>query len=68
MKRKKLKQPCRCSFCKIKQTEFRIQGYPYYGQPVCDDCWPVLKKEQDEYNAKWSNREKSDGESQIPYI
>lgn len=55
MKRKKLKSPGTCSFCKQRPTEFRIAGYPFDGRTVCDVCWPVLKQNDDEFWRKWKN-------------
>lgn len=46
MKLKKLKveSPVKCSFCKEKKAFHKIQGHPYGGKTVCNDCWSPIKK------------------------
>ena len=68
VKIKNLTKPVRCSFCKERQTTKRIQGYPYFGRSCCEACFAIKDQAKREYDAKWSDREESIGESMIPYI
>jgi|GEM_PF-3835587 len=51
MKRKRVKnlplgEYVKCSFCKCKNAEKQLVGYPYYGRTVCDSCYNELEEKE----------------------
>jgi superfamily II helicase len=59
MKRKRIKNlqinTCvTCSFCKRKNAETQLVGYPHYGKTVCNECYDKLLKEENGYEQELS--------------